>query len=49
MALIEYDIHYKNGKSHVAYKVVEVDPGDRISFKSRSAAQALPNPTRSSK
>jgi len=28
MALIEYDIHYKNGKGHVSYKVVEVDPGD---------------------
>jgi hypothetical protein len=34
MALIEYDIEYKNGKSHVTYKVVEVDKGDRISFKS---------------
>jgi len=34
MALIEYEIVYKNGKSHVTYKVVEVDPGDRISFTS---------------
>jgi hypothetical protein len=34
MALIEYDINYVNGKADVTYKVIEVDKGDRIRFKS---------------
>jgi hypothetical protein len=34
MALIEYDIQYVNGKSTVTYRVIQVDKGDRIRFKS---------------
>ena len=34
MAVIEYDIEYVNGKATVTHKVVEVDKGDRIRFKS---------------
>jgi hypothetical protein len=35
MALLEYDIHYANGESTVTCRVLEVDSGDRIRFKSK--------------
>jgi hypothetical protein len=37
MALIEYNIHYANGKTSVTCSVVQVDKGDRILFKSKDA------------
>jgi len=41
MALIEYDIEYVNGQVSVTVKVVEVDKGDRIQFKSKDADAAI--------
>ena|ERR1700680_2787261 len=37
MAVIEYEIHFGNGDPYVTTKVVEVNPGDKIRFKSNNA------------
>ncbi len=42
MALIEYDIQVgKNKKTKVTYRIVQVDKGDRIRYKSNNAETAI--------
>jgi hypothetical protein len=41
MAVIEYEIHFGNGKPYVTTKVLEVKPGDKIRFKSNNASAGI--------
>jgi len=41
MALIQYNLKYKNGKPKVTYTVLQVDQNDRIQFESDTANTAI--------